>query len=49
MNDENIHEIIELVDRLQKLGCQVETDNDGQLLVYLGLQRNDNGEIVVFE
>lgn len=46
--NENIREIIELVSKLQKLGCGVETDNGGQILVYTGL-REENGEIVVCE
>jgi len=49
MNEQQIREIIELVNKLQQLGCGVETDNDGQLLVYTGLKQNDNGEIVVCE
>jgi hypothetical protein len=46
--NENIREIIELVNKLQKLGCAVEIDNGGQILVYTGLTEN-NGEIVVCE
>jgi hypothetical protein len=49
MNEQQIREIIELINKLQKLGCGVETDNDGQILVYSGLRENDNGEIVVCE
>ena len=49
MNEQHIREIIELVNKLQKLGCGVETDNGGQILVYTGLKQNDNGEIVVCE
>lgn len=46
--NENIREIIELVNKLQRLGCEVETDNGGQILVYTGLKES-NGEIVVCE
>ena len=46
--NENIREIIELVNKLQKLGCGIETDNDGQILVYTGLKEN-SGEIVICE
>jgi hypothetical protein len=49
MNEQQIREIIETINKLQKLGCGVETDNDGQILVYSGLRENDNGEIVVCE
>lgn len=49
MEENQIREIIELVNKLQRLGCQVETDNDGQILVYTGLEQNENGEIVVCE
>ncbi len=49
LSPEKIREIIELVNKLQKLGCGVETDNGGQILVYTGLKQNDNGEIVVCE
>jgi len=45
MNEQQIREIIELVIKLKKLGCGIETDNDGQILVYTGLKEN-NGEIV---
>lgn len=45
MNEQQIREIIELVNKLQKLGCGIETDNYGQILVYTGLKEN-NGKIV---
>lgn len=46
--NKNIREIIELINKLQKLGCEVETDDGGQILVYTGLKQN-NGEIVACE
>jgi hypothetical protein len=49
MEENQIREIIELVNKLQKLGCGVETDNGGQILVYTGLKQNNDGEIVVCE
>lgn len=39
MNEKAIREIIELVNKLQNLGCGVETDNEGQILVYTGLEQ----------
>lgn len=46
--NKNIREIIELINKLQKLGCEVETDDGGQILVYTGVSIEDN-EVGKFE
>lgn len=46
--NKNIREIIELINKLQKLGCEVETDDGGQILVYTGVSIKDN-EVGKFE
>lgn len=40
----NIETLEELVSRLFPNGC-VESDNDGQLLIYTGLQGEDDGSL----
>lgn len=41
MEEQTIRQIIELTNQLQKLGCSIELDNDGQLVVYTGVQVTD--------
>lgn len=40
----NIETLEKLVSRLFPNGC-VESDNDGQLLIYTGLQEEDDGSL----
>jgi hypothetical protein len=50
MNETQIAEIIEKVNQLRKLGCEVTTDMDGQIIVYTGLRKDNNGDFVpIFE
>lgn len=41
MDEQTIQQIVELTNQLQILGCSIEIDNDGQLVVYTGIVVQD--------
>lgn len=44
----NIEELEEALEDILPNGFQIETDNHGQLIIYTGLQQDDDGELVTF-
>lgn len=45
----NIEELEEALDEVLPGGFQIETDNNGQIIVYTGLKQDDDGELVPFD
>lgn len=44
----NIEELEEALEDILPNGFQIETDNHGQIIIYTGLQQDDDGELVDF-
>lgn len=44
----NIEELEEALEDILPAGFQIDTDNHGQIIIYTGLQQDDDGELVDF-
>lgn len=33
---------------VEKYGCSVEKDNDGQIVIYTGMMKDDDGNVIPF-
>ncbi len=42
----NIEELEEALDELFPGGFSIETDNNGQIIIYTGLTQDDDGELI---
>lgn len=47
MDEQTIRQIVELTNQLQILGCSIELDNTGQIVVYTGVQVSDEDTTLV--
>jgi len=49
MSKEEIRYIAQLLNSLDGAGCQVDTDEDGQIIVYTNCKYDDDGYLVPYD